>query len=187
MRKLLSLAVIGGLLFLAGCGQGRGFHTITAAGVPLATVYTGAVTATTYAPTSHMTIAAPSPADAQAALANVTPEQAFTHCGSKNSSCLGNPDASSTEFLARVTSETAMPDVLKDRLVYVIKWTGYKCFPNIVGPETPKDGYDCTYMTFIDAQTGEDLGAVSGPSSIYDPNTPEPVYPSHSGKAPPTK
>jgi hypothetical protein len=108
--------------------------------------------------------AVPSSADVSGAA--LTPAMAFAKCSVKGSSCLADPNVTGTVSLARVTSNVVTPDQLQNRLVYVIRWDGFKCASK--GP-TPLTIDSCTQVTFIDAQTGEDLGSTISGTTAFDP------------------
>ena len=50
--------------------------------------------------------------------------------------------------------------------MYVIRWDGFKCSSS--GPH-PVTVDSCTQLTFIDAQTGQDLGATQTGTTAFDP------------------
>lgn len=114
------------------------------------------------------------PTAAQAAAATITASDAFAMaCKGFASVCATSP---ATVFLANVTlsrtfgTEAADGDfvpTLNNTLTYVVEWPGQHCVNHGPGPlpgttPTPKVVYDCTYVEYVNAITGEDVGGFSG-------------------------
>jgi len=165
MSKIVCALTILAAAILGGCAaQQVALHAGASLG-RLSGTYDGPITQAVTMPGVGIFESVPSAADIRAAV--VTPETAFSECSEAGSTCLRDPGITATETLARVTSTVDIPDQLQNRLVYVIRWDGFKCSSH--GPRAVEVA-SCTQLTFIDARTGEDLGASISGTSAFDPN-----------------
>jgi hypothetical protein len=170
-------------VFLAGCAGNEvprslpQLHAVNAAGATVTATYAGPITRPVNMQGVGIYEAVPS--DSDVAAATVTPQAAFGECRDPGSTCLGDPNTTGTVSLARVTSNTVTPDQLQNRLLYVIRWDGFRCSGH--GPMAVTIN-SCTQLTFIDAQTGENLGATVSGTEAFDSSASAPPTPVADGK-----
>ena len=170
-----TLAVLTGLVVVGLSGCGVGAVTATPAQAP-----TGSPSSTTGVTQTRLTttvrytdagiILEPPPADAAPV---TTAQQALAECATGHIVC--EPSATPSVQLALVTltnTGTAGPDgtlvpAATKQLVWAMTWTGVTCSASAgpvgqPGRSVTKDP-NCTTLTFIDAHTGNELYAASGP------------------------
>jgi hypothetical protein len=167
-----ALAVLTGLvaLGLSGCGSGTQTATLTQAplGSPTSTTSsTSTRLAATVRYANAGIILQPPPANATPP---TTAQQALATCSTGDTVCEPARTPSVQLALATLTNTgtagskgTLVPAATK-RLVWAMTWTGFACAPSGGPPGRSITQYpNCTMITLIDAQTGKELYAVSGP------------------------
>jgi hypothetical protein len=160
---VLSVIALCSAVALTGCARQIALHASNGLGATIGATYAGPISQPVAMSGVGLSEAVPSRADVTAA---VPPETAFAKCSVEGSTCLGNPNVTATVTLARVTSTVDIPDQLQNRLVYVIRWDGFRCSSHGPNPVTVDS---CTQITFIDAHTGQDLGATISGTTAFDP------------------
>jgi hypothetical protein len=163
-KRIICLAAVVGAVALGGCAQQRPLHAVNGYGAGVSAAYSGPITKPVTMAGVGFAEAVPSASDVQDTA--VTASAAFAKCSVAGSTCLSDPNVTASVTLARVTSTVVTPDQLQNRLVYVLRWDGFTCSGK--GP-TPVTIDSCTQLVFIDAQTGENLGATISGTAAFDP------------------